>query len=145
MAGRKVPAHTGRYLRHVFLPIRAFLDRHANTPEMAPFIAPLHKAFGRLQQATLWLAQTGQADPNEAGAASYEYLRLFGFVAMGYTWARMARIALDKQDGDEAAFYQAKLATARFFMARLLPLSGAAFATLMAGGATIMDFPDNAF
>jgi hypothetical protein len=57
----------------------------------------------------------------------------------------MARVALDRRGGDDAAFYEAKLATARFFVHRLLPRHGAHFAALMAGSAAITEFPEAAF
>jgi butyryl-CoA dehydrogenase len=84
-------------------------------------------------------------NPDQAGAGAVEYLHLFGYTALGYLWARMAKVALAKRGGEDAAFYDAKLATARFYMQRLLPRSGALFATLMAGSETMMSFPDAAF
>jgi hypothetical protein len=60
-------------------------------------------------------------------------------------WCRMAEIALEKKGGDEAAFYEAKLAAARFFMARLLPETNSLFTMLTAGKATLMALPAEAF
>jgi butyryl-CoA dehydrogenase len=145
LVGRKMPAHMGRYLRRFFHPVQEFLEAEAGSPGMEEFVAPVAKAFERLQRATAWLAQESLKNPDQAGAASVEYLHLFGYVALGYLWARMARVALDKRGGAEAAFYDAKLATARFYMQRLLPRHSALFATVMAGSATIMDFPDASF
>ena len=85
------------------------------------------------------------ADPEEAGAAATDYLRLFALTALAYMWCRMAEIALEKQGGEEAAFYQAKLAAARFFMARLLPETNSLFTMLTAGKATLMALPAEAF
>jgi hypothetical protein len=84
-------------------------------------------------------------NPDQAGAAAVEYLHLFGYTALGYLWARTAKVALAKKDGQDAPFYDAKLRTARFYMQRLLPRSGALFASLMAGSETMMAFPDAAF
>ena len=63
---------------------------------MKPFVAPLSNALGHLQQATTWLMQNAMAKPDNAGAAATDYLQLFGFVTLGYMWARMAKVALDK-------------------------------------------------
>jgi butyryl-CoA dehydrogenase len=114
---------------------------------MAPFVEPVAKAFERLQRATAWLAQEGMANPDQAGAAAADYLHLFGYTALGYLWARTAKVALGKRGrgGSEGAFYEAKLLTARFYMERLLPRSSACFASLMAGSGTMMAFPDAAF
>ena len=66
-------------------------------------------------------------------------------VALAYMWCRMAEIALAKKDGDNAAFHDSKLACARFFMVKLLPESNTLFATLTAGGQTLMAMPAEAF
>ncbi len=145
LVGRKMPAHMGRFLRRFFHPVQEFLEAEANNAELAEFVQPVAKAFERLQRATAWLAQEAMKNPDQAGAAATDYLHLFGWTALGYLWAKMAKIALEKKDGDEAAFYQAKLATARYFMARMLPRHSAHFSQLMAGAAPIMDFPEAAF
>ena len=147
LVGRKMPAHTGRYLRSFFHPVQQFLNEEtaAGTPELEEFIQPLAKAFGRLQLATGWLAQEALKTPNQAGAAATDYLHLFGYVAFAYLWARMAKVALGKLGGPDAAFYDAKVRTARFYMQRILPRSGAVYATMMAGSAAMMEFPDEAF
>ncbi len=145
LIGRKLPAHMGRYLKHFFHPLSRYIDTHAHDEDMAEFIGPLAKAFGRLQRATGAVAQKGLKDPNQAAAVASDYLRLFGLVALAYLWARMAEISLERVDGDNARFYQAKVDTARFFMDRLLPQSGALFSGIMAGGQSTMDFDDDAF
>ena len=109
------------------------------------FVLPLAKAFGRLQQATAWVAQQGLRDPEEAGAAATDYLRLFALTALAYLWARMAEASLRQPDGMPAEFYAAKLATARYFMQRVLPGSSGLFAAIMAGKAPVMDLEDSAF
>ena len=148
LVGRKLGAHYGRLLRAFFHPVMAFIERYQADPELAEFVLPLAKAYARLQQVTLHVAQQGLRDPNEAGAASYDYLRLFALVALAYLWARMVEVAKAKlaagADGD-AAFYEAKVKTARFFMTKMLPESGALFAQIMAGGKPLMDFEDAAF
>ena len=83
--------------------------------------------------------------PDESGAAASEYLRLFGLVALGYLWGRMAQISIKKQSEDDSAFYAAKIITARFFMERVLPQTGALFAAIMSGSSTMMEFPDDSF
>jgi len=145
LVGRKLGIGTGRLLRRFFHPVQAFIEETQGEPPMAEFTLPLLKAFARLQQTTAWVAQQGLKDPEEAGAAASDYLRLFALVAIAYMWARMARIALDKQDGDDAEFYRAKLATARFYMTRLLPQHTAHAAALMAGKAPLMALEAAAF
>jgi hypothetical protein len=147
LVGRKLPQNTGRLLRRFFHPVQAFLEANQADPALQEFIVPVAKAFGKLQQATVTVAQKGLANPDEAGAASADYLRLFALVAMGYMWARMAKVAAEKlpQADDRAAFYDARLRTARFFMARVLPEAEMRFRQVMAGGKSMMDMPDAEF
>ncbi len=145
LIGRKLPAHMGRYLKQFFHPVSRYIEDHADDEALAPFIEPLAKAFGRLQRATAAVAQKGLKDPDEAAAVACDYLRLFGLVAFAYLWARMAEISLPHIDGDNGRFYRAKVDTARFFMDRLLPQTGALFSGIMAGGESTMAFDDEAF
>lgn len=151
MVGRKLSAHMGRYLRAFFHPVSEFLDTNAGLNEMTEFIEPLAKAFGRLQRATARIAQEGMNDPDQAGAAATDYLKLFGYVSLGFVWAQMAKHALQVEAGaddeglDDPEFYAAKLRTARFYMQRVMPLSSAHFSALMAGAGSVMDFEEGHF
>jgi alkylation response protein AidB-like acyl-CoA dehydrogenase len=145
LVGRKMPMHNGRLLRRFFHPVDAYLRQRMEKPELQEFVMPVMKAFGRLQQVTALVAQKGMADPNEAGAAASEYLRAFGLVAMGYLWTRIAEVALTKLNGEESTFYKAKLATARFYMARLLPETNALFASIATGAKPLMELEAAAF
>ncbi|QNH07538.1 acyl-CoA dehydrogenase C-terminal domain-containing protein [Pseudomonas sp. B11D7D] len=115
LLGRKVVANGGAALRLFASEVRDFA--HANE---SPFGGRLIEALERLEAVSGWLLEQAKADPNSIGAASVEYLHLFGYVAYAYMWARMAAVAQSKRsEGD--AFYDGKLATAEFFFARLLP------------------------
>jgi len=147
LVGRKLPAHMGRYLRSFFHPVLAYLDAKLDDENLAPMITPLSKAFGALQLATAHIAEKGLKDPEEAGAAATDYLRLFGLVALGYMWVRMAEVAFEKKptaNGD-AAFYDAKIATARFYMEKLLPEVAALWGSIKAGKGTLMALDEAAF
>jgi butyryl-CoA dehydrogenase len=145
LVGRKLPAHAGRYLRSFFHPVQRYLDERTGQAQLAFVTEPLAKAFGRLQRATAFIAERSLADPNEAGAAAYDYLHLFGLTTMAYCWARMAEIAQGKIKDDTTGFYQAKLDTARFFMERILPRTSGLFSAILSGSGSIMDFKDEAF
>ena len=147
LVGRKVPQATGRLLRRFFHPIDQFMREQADDPAMAEFVCPLGKAFAALQQATLVMAGRGLADPEEAGAAATDYLRLFGLVALAYMWVRMAATARAKMraaDGN-AAFYESKIKTARFYMQKVLPQSRGLLLAILAGAQPLMDLDADAF
>lgn len=146
LVGRKMFAHTGRYLRSVFHPISEFIEANENNSALAEFIQPLSVAFLKLQQATGQIARLGLSNPDEVGAAATEYLRLFGLTVLGYLWVRMAEIGLDKQaSGQSDAFYDAKVDTARFYVQRLLPQTHGLFTIILAGSRSIMAFNEDAF
>ena len=89
------------------------------------------------------LAQKGMKDPEEIGAASSDYLKLFAHTAMAFLWARSAKVALEKLADDateDKGYYAAKLHTARFFMQRM-PEAVAAAKMIQAGKDSLMDMP----
>lgn len=147
LVGRKLPAHAGRYLRSFFHPVLAFLDEAIEDDDLAPLAQPLAKSFGALQLATAHIAQKGMKDPEEAGAAATEYLRLFGLVALGYVWLRSAKVAHTalKAGTDERDFYEAKLTTARFYMERILPQVAGLLAAVKSGKGAMMALDEAMF
>jgi alkylation response protein AidB-like acyl-CoA dehydrogenase len=147
LVGRKLPQDMGRLLRRFFHPVSEFLEENQEDPALLEFVIPLAKAFGKLQQATALIAQRGMKNPDEAGAASTDYLRLFALVAVGFMWARMVKVAQTKlpQANGNARFYDTKIRTARFYMTKLLPQVNALFLTIMAGAAPLMDIDAEAF
>ena len=145
LVGRKLPMHTGRLLRRFFHPVDRFIAENKDTAELQEFVLPLAKAFGKLQQATLLVAQRGMANPDEAGAAASDYLKLFALTAFAFMWARAAKVSLPKQAGDEAGFYKGKLATARFFMSRILPQTSSLLTVISAGAKPLMTLEAEAF
>jgi hypothetical protein len=148
LVGRKMGAHMGRYLRRFFHPVSQYIEEHQANPELQEFIFPLAKGFAKLQQSTAIIAQKGMKNPNEAGAASVDYLRQFALVAMGYMWIQMAQVAQEKLKegaGDKASFYESKIKTARFFFARMLPEADWHFKAIMAGADSLMEIDEDQF
>jgi hypothetical protein len=147
LVGRKLPAHMGRYLRSLFHPVSQFLEAHKEDGPLKPMTDALHQAFGALQLSTATIAQRGLKDPEEAGAAATDYLRLLGLVAMGYCFARSAEIAMTRlaEGHEDKAFYDAKVKTAAFFFERILPQATACFLMIKAGKASMMALAEDAF
>jgi alkylation response protein AidB-like acyl-CoA dehydrogenase len=147
LVGRKLPANMGRSLRRFFHPVFEFIEAHSEDPKIGVLVQPLAKAFGALQLATAFIAQKGFSDPEEAGAAGTDYLRMFGLVALGYMWVRMAKVASDKlpEAREDAAFYEAKRKTATFYIERILPQVGALLYAIKAGKASMMALDEAAF
>jgi hypothetical protein len=144
LVGRKLPKDGGRALQAFFNEVQLYLKEHGEAA-MKPFTAPLAAALGHLQHATMWFMQNAMAKPDNAGAGATDYLHLFGLVALGYMWCRIAQAAQAKLAGASAETMQAKLVTARFFMEKLLPETATHLARVQAGAGSLMDLPAEAF
>ncbi|TDL97245.1 acyl-CoA dehydrogenase [Stutzerimonas stutzeri ATCC 17588 = LMG 11199] len=129
LVGRKIVGSGGTMYQAFVDEIRAFVAS-AGT-DLNEFTEPLKAALDNLDELTAWVIDQAKANPNEIGAASVEYLHVFGYTAYAYMWARMAAVALAKQG--EGDFYQSKLGTARFYFARLLPRIHSLTASVKAG------------
>ncbi|GGC83508.1 acyl-CoA dehydrogenase C-terminal domain-containing protein [Chelatococcus reniformis] len=147
LVGRKLPRDGGRAIMAFFGELQAFAKEHEANADLQPYVKPLLAALGHLQQATMWFMQNGMAKPDNAGAGSHDYMHLLGLVALGYMWAQMAKVALEKKGAGEgdAARMDAKLITGRFFMERMLPETGAHLARISSGAETMMAMPADAF
>jgi len=140
---RKLGLHGGRLPRRLFTEMRSWLAGVEGDAGLTAYTDPVRAALARLESLTAWLGERAAADPDELGAASADYLRLFALTVLGWFWARMAAVALHADD--DAAFYTAKLVTARFFMARLLPQTVALDLTIRAGAEPLMALDATAF
>ncbi len=147
LVGRKMPKGFGRLLRQFFHPVMEFIEENQTDDKLQNFVFPLAKAFGKLQQATAIIAQKGLKNPEEAGAASVDYLRQFALVSLAYMWAKMAKVAQEKIESGEGdqAFYQEKVQIAEFFMTRMLPEADARFKMVLAGAEPLMQMKTEAF
>ncbi|HEU0118434.1 MAG TPA: acyl-CoA dehydrogenase C-terminal domain-containing protein [Alphaproteobacteria bacterium] len=147
LVGRKMPEDYGRLMRRFFHPVADFIAAEKDNPALAEFLPMYMSAFGKLQLSTLTVATKGFGNPDEAGAAATDYLRLFALVAVGFMWLKMAKAAAPKAaaGGDRAAFYDAKLKTARFYFSKILPQVNALNLAILAGSKPVMDFPAEAF
>ncbi|UZT77949.1 acyl-CoA dehydrogenase C-terminal domain-containing protein [Ectopseudomonas chengduensis] len=133
LMGRKIVGSGGSYYKHLADEIKAFVaSADANLDE---FTKPLAAAVQNLDELTAWVLDRAKGNPNEIGAASVEYLHVFGYTAYAYMWALMARAALGKEGQDE--FYASKLGTARFYFARLLPRIHSLSASIKAGSESL--------
>jgi hypothetical protein len=147
LVGRKLAANGGRAIFAFFKEMDEFIEAHESDADLKPFIEGLRSAKMQLQDGTMWLMQNGMANFDNAGAASHDYLNLFGITALTYMWARMAKAALAaKHDGGAGdPYYDAKLATGRYFLARTLPDAGAHLAKMKSGAEPVMALAAEAF
>jgi acyl-CoA dehydrogenase len=146
LVGRKLPKDGGRAIMAFLGEVSQFLAQSKDDAALAPYLGGLQSALGHLQQASVWLSRNGLADPDNAGAASTDYMHLFGLTGLGYMWARMVKAVLARQArGESTPGLDAKLTLAKFFSERMLPETGAHLARLSAGAAALMALPAEAF
>jgi hypothetical protein len=147
LVGRKLPRDGGRAITAFLAEVQSFLKESEAEAGMKALLGPLKQGLGHLQEATLWLMQNAPAKPDNAGAASTDYLHLLGLVALGHISARIAAAALSRKaaDASTSAAMDAKLLTARFFMEKMMPETCARLAAITAGADTLMALPAEAF
>ncbi|MFZ1003982.1 MAG: acyl-CoA dehydrogenase C-terminal domain-containing protein [Pseudolabrys sp.] len=147
LVGRKLGKDGGRAILAFFNEVQTYLKERVNNDAMNVYLKPLGQSLGHLQQASMWFMQNAMAKPDNAGAGSYDYMHLFGLVALGYMWCRIAEAALAKlpKANGSAARLNAKLVTARFFMERMLPGTATRLARIEAGAGSTMELADDAF
>jgi alkylation response protein AidB-like acyl-CoA dehydrogenase len=144
LLGRKVLADKGEKLSKFISIIATFLEQHASKQDMKEFTEPLAQCVVSVKTITQHIASQAQQNPDEVGAASVPYLRLIGHLSYAWLWARMAAIALEKQGTDDD-FYHAKLLTARFYYAKLLPETLTLIAAIKSGAAPMMSMDAELF
>ena len=143
LLGRKVLGDMGAKLKKFGKLVTEFAEAEGVKPEMAEFINPLADIGDKVQKLTMEIGMKAMQNPDEVGAAAVPYLRTVGHLVFSYFWARMARLALDKEASGDP-FYKSKLATARFYFARLLPETASTIRA-RAGSKTLMEVDESLF
>ena len=133
LVGRKIVGSGGAFYKLFADEIRHFTA--TASADLVEFTKPLNDAVTTLDELTAWLLDRAKNNPNEIGAASVEYLQVFGYTAYAYMWALMAKAAFGKESQDD--FYASKLGTARFYFARLLPRIHSLSASVKAGSESL--------
>ncbi|MDB5472594.1 MAG: acyl-CoA dehydrogenase [Caulobacter sp.] len=143
LVGRKLAANGGRAVMSFFAEIDAYIEANAGDENMKVFLDGLAVVKAQLQEATMWLMQNGLANPDNAGAASTDYMHLFGITGLAFMWAQIAKACLTKGEADP--FYSNKLVVGRYFVERIIPEGTSHLAKLKTGSATLMQLPAEAF
>ncbi|HET7086071.1 MAG TPA: acyl-CoA dehydrogenase C-terminal domain-containing protein [Rhizomicrobium sp.] len=135
LVGRKLGRKGGAAPMALFAHLSGWIAENDKDEAMKPFVAGVKRGTETLQAATMWLAANGLKNPNDAGAAASDYLRLMGITMLGLMWARMAKVSLGKDD----KFHKDKLMCARYWMERMVPECPMLLERIQAGSAVIME------
>jgi alkylation response protein AidB-like acyl-CoA dehydrogenase len=140
LVGRKLAADGGKHVMAFFAMVKDFIKANEGDARMTPYLEPLKAASKDLQAAAMFFMAQGMKNPNAALAGSYDFMHLFGHVCLGLMWARMAKAAQAALDAgaEDSAFYETKLATARYYMARQLPATKMHLARIESGADPVM-------
>jgi alkylation response protein AidB-like acyl-CoA dehydrogenase len=139
LLGRKVLGDNGAKLKKFGRKIAEFVEEEGISEEMQEFVNPLAELGDKVTKLTTEIGMKAFQNPDEVGAAAVDYLRVCGHLVFAYFFARMAKVALEKKNSGDA-FYKAKLTTARFYFAKLLPETAGLIRSARAGAAPMMDF-----
>jgi len=148
LVGRKLATDGGKHVMAFFDMVKGFIKESESDDRLkAPFLDPLKAASKDLQAAAMYFMNTGGKQPNAALAGSYDFMHLMGHVSLGLMWARMAKAAYAGLDagGGDAVFYQTKIATGRYYMARQMPATGLHLARIESGADPVMALAAEAF
>ncbi|MEM1235747.1 MAG: acyl-CoA dehydrogenase C-terminal domain-containing protein [Pseudomonadota bacterium] len=141
LVGRKLGLNGGKTVMAFFDMVKDFIKENEGHEELKrDFLDPLKAASKDLQAAGMYFMQQGMKNPNNALSGSYDFMHLFGHVALGLMWARMGKAAYEALDNgaSDTEFYNTKLATGRYYMARPLKITATHLARIQSGGDTVM-------
>jgi len=144
LLGRKVLGDNGAKLKKFGQKIKTFVEDEGVNEAMQEFVNPLADLGDKVTKLTTELGMKAFGNADEVGAAAVDYLRVAGHLVFAYFWARMAKVALAKKDSGDP-FYTAKLATARFYFAKLLPETAGLIRSARAGLAPLMEMDEALF
>jgi alkylation response protein AidB-like acyl-CoA dehydrogenase len=147
LVGRKLPKDGGRAAMAFFAEVQGFVNAHKANDAMKPIVEPLNVSLGHLQQATMWFMNNAMKNPDNAGAGAVDYMHMFGLVALGLMWGRIALAVNGKlaaggagaSGGLDAQALKNKLIVGRFFAEKMLPETAAQLARITSGAGSVME------
>ncbi|PTX57116.1 acyl-CoA dehydrogenase/hypothetical protein [Litoreibacter ponti] len=141
LVGRKLALDGGKHVMAFFDLVKTFIKDNSGDEEFdKAFLEPLKAASKDLQAAGMYFMQNGMKNPNNALSGSYDFMHMFGHVCLGLMWAKMGKAAMDAlaAGASDTEFYETKIATGRYYMARQLPATGMHLARIESGADTVM-------
>lgn len=150
LLGRKIMGTKGKVLKPYIKEIEAFCAQHKDNSNkmIQDMLKQIDHSAGKLSKMTTSIGLKALKNPEEVGAASYDYLMFAGYLTYGYLWAMAAVKAqetLDAGETKEPKFYQAKLKTAEFYWTRIMPRSKGHSLALEAGSKNLMQLDEDDF
>jgi alkylation response protein AidB-like acyl-CoA dehydrogenase len=147
LVGRKILYDEGKTMKELLQEMRSLDSELAAADELATIRSALSSGVDSLEAAIKQLIESAPGDQNAPGAASVNLLMLAGTVIGGWQMARAALAARKRlADGDaDSAFLEAKIMTAIFYAAHILPRSSAYGQAAISDSEVIMAMPEESF
>jgi len=147
LCGRKLASKGGKAVQAFFAAIDEEIAGAKQIEGLADMAGKLERALGEQKAATMWFMQNAMQNPNHLGAGAHHYMHIMGIVTLGFMWLKMAKVAKAALEGapEDAAFYEAKLTSAAYYIERFLPDAGALRRKLEAGSDNMMKLTEEAF
>jgi alkylation response protein AidB-like acyl-CoA dehydrogenase len=137
---RKLVNKNGDVIDNYIKMIKA--DLNDNNDNLKPFIEKLKIYIEKLNFFSNWMKEKIKNSKDDANAASNDYLRVLGYVAIGYSWLKVVEASY-KDYSNNKDFYEDKIQTANFYFNRVLPRAESHYLSAITGSKYIMDFKFN--
>ena len=137
---RKLVNKNGDIIDKYISMIKSDLDK--NSDELKPFIKTLKIYVDKLSSFSNWMKDKIENSRDDANAASNDYLRVLGYVSVGYAWLKVLGVCY-KEYSSNKDFYEDKIQTASFYFNRVLPRIDSHYLSATTGSRYIMDFKFN--
>ena len=144
---RKLLGDGGAELSALQAEFSELCDRQAARPVLAELARTVQARLGEWRELSAEVIAASQRDPQEIGATSVDFLQYSAYVLLAGFWLQAAARAQDALDAGtgEAAFYQAKLHSAQFYLRRVLPRASGHREALLGGADCVMAMPEQSF
>lgn len=147
LLGRKIIGSGSKALAVLIDEVNEFCSGCATNRQLAPHAAQLTTLNQEWLELSLTITDKAQQNPDEIGAAAVDYLMYSGYLVLAYLWLRAEKVARSQLVAapQDASFYQAKLASADFYFARMLPRTAALVQAIKSGADNLMSLHDDSF
>ena len=117
-------------------------DLDQSDKNLKPFVEKFKIYIEKLNIFSKWIKEKIKSSKDDANAASNDYLKVLGYVAVGYSWLKVLEVSY-KDYSNNKVFYEDKIQTANFYFNRVLPRVESHYLSATTGSKYIMDFKFN--
>ena len=117
-------------------------DLEIESVELKPYQEKLKIYLEKLVEFSKWIKEKVNDSKDDANAASNDYLKVLGYVALGHSWLKVLEVSF-KEMSNNKKFYEDKIQTAKFYFHRVLPRVESHYSSAISGSSYIMDYKFN--